>query len=144
MLSRTITNVPEIAQAAAREALTGGAAALKATRTTYRQRRDRAHRALTAISGVDCPLPDGGMFVFPSVTDLLERNERGLRTTTELAAWLLEEAQVAVVPGEAFDAPGRLRLCYAVDDHALDEALARLTSALRTLAPTEGHHVVSQ
>ena len=65
--------------------------------------------------------------------ELLRRNERGIRTTTDLAAWLLDEAQVAVVPGEAFDAPGRLRICFAVDDPALDKALARLTTTLRTL-----------
>jgi aspartate/methionine/tyrosine aminotransferase len=49
------------------------------------------------------------------------------------AAWLLEHAHVAVAPGEAFDASGRLRLCFAVDDHALDEALVRLTATLHTL-----------
>lgn len=133
MLARTATHVPQFTQAAAWEALTAGAAGLRTTKKTYRQRRDRAHRTLSAVGGVDCPLPDGGMFLFPSVEELLRRNERGIRTTTDLAAWLLDEAQVAVVPGEAFDAPGRLRICFAVDDPALDKALARLTTTLRTL-----------
>jgi len=133
MLARTATHVPQITQAAAVEALTAGAADLHATKATYRQRRDRAHRALAAVDGVDCPRPAGGMFLFPSVAGLLQRNPRGIATTTELAAWLLDNAAVAVVPGEAFDAPGRLRLCFAVDDTALDTALSRLTDALTEL-----------
>lgn len=129
-LAGTITNVPAITQAAAHEALTHGAAGLHAARETYRARRDRAQRTLAAIDGVRCPLPDGGMFVFPAVSG----------NTTELAAWLLEEARVAVVPGEAFDAPGRLRICFAVADHALDQALVRLTAAFESIGARDGAH----
>jgi aspartate aminotransferase len=139
MVSRTVTNVPEIAQIAAHEALVNGAAALRATRTTYGDRRNRAHRVVSAISGVECPLPDGGMFLFPTVNDVMQRSD--MQTTTELATWLLEEAQVAVVPSEAFDAPGCLRLCFAVNDDALDAALPRLTTAL---ADVGGPRVVNQ
>ena len=81
--------------------------------------------------------------VFPSVEGLLRRNERGIGTTTGLAAWLLEQAQVAVVPGEAFDAPGRLRLCFAVDDPTLGTALTRLTAALRALASDSARPLVT-
>ncbi|MFC4063514.1 pyridoxal phosphate-dependent aminotransferase [Actinoplanes subglobosus] len=133
MLARTATHVPQITQAAAVEALIAGAADLRATKAIYRQRRDRAHHALNAVDGVDCPLPAGGMFLFPSVTALLQRNGDNISTTAELAAWLLDNAGVAVVPGEAFDAPGRLRLCFAIDDTALDKALDRLTDALNRL-----------
>jgi aspartate aminotransferase len=73
------------------------------------------------------------MFLFPSIAGLLHSNPHGIGTTAELAAWLLDNAGVAVVPGEAFDAPGRLRLCFAVDDAALDKALTRLTAALSRL-----------
>jgi aspartate aminotransferase len=113
MLSSTITHVPAMSQHAAHEALTNGAPRVH----VYRDRRDRAHRALSAIDGVDCPLPDGGMFLFPSVPH-----------ATDLAARLLDEAHLAVVPGEAFGAPDRLRICFAVE--ALDEALRRLTDAI--------------
>jgi aspartate/methionine/tyrosine aminotransferase len=133
LLSATITHVPQIAQAAALEALTNSGDEQQAAKTAYRERRDRAHGALSALPGVDCPLPDGGMFLLPDTTELLAGNRHGIRTTTDLAAWLLDGAHVAVVPGEAFEAPGRLRLCFAVDDDRLDQALARLTAALRTL-----------
>ena len=138
MLAGTATHVPQFTQAAAWEALTPGTARLQATKDAYRRRRDRAHRAMSAVEGVACPLPEGGMFLFPCVEDLLRRNRRGIRTTAQLAAWLLKEAQVAVVPGEAFEAPGRLRLCFAVDDPTLDAALARLTAALQALGPRGG------
>jgi Aminotransferase class I and II len=132
MLSSTITHVPQILQAAAVEALVNSRDQ-QAAKAAYGERRDRAHGALSALPGVDCPLPDGGMFVFPDMGELLAGNPNGIRTTIDLAAWLLDEAQVAVVPGEAFEAPGRLRLSFAVDGDRLDQALERLTVALRTL-----------
>lgn len=123
MVSGTITQVPAIPQLAAYDALTHGGPGLRAARAAYHDRRDRAHCTLSAIDGVECPLPDGGMFVFPSVPD-----------SAGLAARLLDEAHVAVVPGEAFDAPGRLRICFAVD--RLDDALNRLTHALGSVHAT--------
>ena len=136
MLSSTITHVPQILQAAAVEALTAGDDELQTAKAALRERRDCAHAALSTLPGVNCPLPDGGMFVFPDMRELLADEPDGIRTTAELAAWLLDEAHVAVVPGEAFDAPGRLRLSFAVDDDRLDEALERLTAALASLDTT--------
>jgi aspartate aminotransferase len=135
-LSSTITHVPQILQAAAVEALTNSHDEPQGTKAAYRKRRDRAHGALSALLGVDCPLPDGGMFVFPDMRELLADNSNGIGTTTDLAAWLVDDAHVAVVPGEAFQAPGRLRLSFAVDDDRLDQALERLTAAVRTLNMT--------
>ena len=74
------------------------------------------------------------MFVFPSVRDPLTDNSRGIASSAEMATWLLDEGRVATVPGEFFDAPGRLRMCFAVDDHTLDTAIERLSQALSTLA----------
>jgi aspartate aminotransferase len=88
---------------------------------------------LTAVEGIECTLPRGGMFVFPSVAALLRDNSVDLRSSSELAAWLLDEAHIAVVPGEAFQAPGHLRVNFTVDNHALDEAAGRLHTALRSL-----------
>jgi aspartate aminotransferase len=126
-VSRTITHVPLINQRAALAALhdvdTPAAAA-----HNYRRRRDFLVETLNTIDGIDCPLPDGGLFAFPSVAGLL--SEDGWRTSSELAGWLLDTAHVAVVPGEAFNAPGRLRLCFAVDDHTLHTAVTRLKAAL--------------
>jgi aspartate aminotransferase len=68
------------------------------------------------------------MFVFPDVIGLLERGP--WTRTVELAGWLLDHAGVAVVPGEAFDAPGHLRLCFAVSPDTLDTATDRLVEHL--------------
>jgi len=136
MLSSTITHVPQMLQAAAVEALLTSDHEQQAAKAAYRERRDRAHNAMTRLPGVACPLPDGGMFLFPDMAELLAGQPNGIRTMTELATWLLDEAHVAVVPGEAFEAPSRLRLSFAVDDERLDQALERLSSALRTLDTT--------
>jgi aspartate aminotransferase len=134
--SSTITHVPQMLQVAAVEALVNGHDELRAAKAALRRHRDRAHATLAELPGVDCPLPDGGMFVFPDLRTLLADEPNGIRTTSELAAWLLDEAHVATVPGEAFDAPGRLRLNFAVDGDRLDEALGRLTAAFRNLNTT--------
>lgn len=84
--------------------------------------------ALNGIDGIDCPLPDGGMFAFPDVSTLLR--DRDWSSSAELAAWLLDTAHLAVVPGEAFNAPGRIRVCFAVDDDTLITAIERLHTAL--------------
>jgi aspartate aminotransferase len=128
-VSRTITHVPLITQRAALAALHDVDTPSSAAHD-YRCRRDFLVEALNGIDGVDCPSPDGGLFVFPSVAGLLDGNR--WHTSTELAGWLLDTAHVAVVPGEAFNAPGRLRLCFAVDDHTLHTAVKRLKVALET------------
>ncbi|ATW52282.1 aminotransferase class I/II-fold pyridoxal phosphate-dependent enzyme [Streptomyces peucetius] len=109
-------------------------AALGDTSTTveaasdYRRRRALLVEALNGIAGIDCPLPDGGMFAFPDVSGLLR--DRGWSSSADLATWLLDTAHLAVVPGEAFNAPGRIRVCFAVDDDTLITAIERLRTAL--------------
>jgi aspartate/methionine/tyrosine aminotransferase len=127
-VARTITHVPTVTQAAALAALTGDQQPVHEAFARYRRNRDVLANALDGIPGVSCPAPAGGMFVFPDVTGLLERGPWA--TTVELATWLLEDAGVAVVPGEAFDAPGHLRLCFAVSPATLDTATARLVEHL--------------
>ncbi len=132
-VTRTITHAPQIMQAAALEAVRGDQIRLEATRRAYRARRDRIHAALNAVSGISCILPTGGMFVFPCVATLLQDNSAGLSSSSDLAAWLLDEVHVAVVPGEAFQAPAHLRINFTVEDDALDEAATWLQSALRSI-----------
>ncbi len=127
-VARTITHVPNVTQAAAIAALTGDQQPVRDAFARYRRNRDRLATALDGLAGVDCPAPAGGMFVFPDVTGLIERGPWS--TTVELAGRLLEDAGVAVVPGEAFDAPGHLRLCFAVSPDTLDTATARLVEHL--------------
>ena len=127
-VARTITHVPTVTQAAALAALVGDQQPVHEAFARYGRNRDVLATGLDGIPGVRCPAPAGGMFVFPDVTGLLERGPWA--TTVELATWLLEDAGVAVVPGEAFDAPGHLRLCFAVSPDTLDTAAARLVEHL--------------
>ncbi|MFI0423501.1 aminotransferase class I/II-fold pyridoxal phosphate-dependent enzyme [Spongiactinospora sp. 9N601] len=129
-VSRTITHVPLITQAAAEEALSGGRASVRAAHDRYRANRDILHEALNSLPGVDCPLPAGGFYVFPSVAGLLARHSGRWSSASDLAAWLLETAHVAVVPGEVFGAPDRLRIGFAVSGTAMAEAIDRLRRAL--------------
>ncbi|MGW2115173.1 aminotransferase class I/II-fold pyridoxal phosphate-dependent enzyme [Streptomyces zhihengii] len=126
-VSRTITHVPTVNQIAALAALEDTGTPRRAARD-HRRRRDLVVAALNGIDGIACPLPDGGMFAFPDVTGLLR--ERGWADSAEFAAWLLDTAHVAVVPGEAFGAPGRVRICFAVDDGTLVTAIERIDAAL--------------
>jgi aspartate aminotransferase len=122
-VSRTITHVPAITQRAALTALDDIKTPAEAARD-YRRRRDMLVDALNQIDGIDCPTPDGGMFAFPNVEGFLRA--RGWTSSADLAQWLLDTAHVAVVPGEAFNAPGHIRVCFAVDDHTLSTAIDRL------------------
>jgi aspartate aminotransferase len=101
----------------------------------FRQRRDAIVSGLSAIDGVECTLPDGAFYVFPDVRGLLGRrlgpNGQTVSTSAELAAYLLDEARVATVPGEAFGTPGFLRLSYALSIDQLEEGVARVQTALR-------------
>jgi aspartate/methionine/tyrosine aminotransferase len=87
---------------------------------------------LTEIRGVSCPEPRGAFYAFPSVTQLLGHELRGRRpkSSAELAELLLDEAQVAVVPGEAFGAPGYFRMSYALGDDDLVEGVSRMAKVL--------------
>ena len=102
----------------------------------FRQRRDAIVAGLAAIDGVECPEPEGAFYVFPDVRGLfgrpLGRNGRVVNTSNELAAYLLDEALVATVPGEAFGTPGFIRLSYALGMDQLNEGVERIQKALGT------------
>jgi aspartate/methionine/tyrosine aminotransferase len=85
---------------------------------------------LNEIDGVECPVPEGAFYAFPSVKGLLGRELRGRQVTTSagLAELAIDEVGVAVVPGEAFGAPGYFRLSYALGDEDLVEGVGRLAS----------------
>ena len=132
--SQLTSNVANVSQRAALAALEGGLDDFVRMRETFDKRRRVLHAGLAGIPGVECPLPEGAFYAFPSFEDLLGRTIAGrpVTTTLELAAVLLEEARVAVVPGEAFGAPGRARLSFALADEALADGVTRLQ---RVLAP---------
>jgi aspartate aminotransferase len=122
--SHLTSNVNNIAQRAAIAALTGPQDAVGVMRDAFDKRRLAITAGLNAIDGVVCPIPQGAFYVYPDVTGLLART--GLGSSLELADYILEKAEVAVVPGEAFGPSGYLRLSYALGDQALADGVARL------------------
>lgn len=130
--SHATSNVCNVAQAAALAAVSGDLAVVEQMRTAFDRRRRTIVDLLNAIPGVDCPVPEGAFYVYPSVKQLLGRDIRGrvANTTTELAEIILDEAQVAVVPGEAFGTPGYLRLSYALGDDDLTTGVGRMAALL--------------
>jgi aspartate aminotransferase len=122
--SHLSSNVSNISQRAALAALSGSQDEVAVMRDAFDRRRVAIVAGLNAIDGVVCPMPQGAFYVYPDVRGLLAR--LGLATSLELADYILEKAEVAVVPGEAFGPSGYLRLSYALGDEALAEGVARL------------------
>jgi len=128
--SHLSSNVSNVAQAAALVAVQGDLSAVAEMRSAFDRRRRTMHAMLNEIDGVDCPEPQGAFYCYPSVRGLLGRPLRGRtpQTSLELATLALEEAEVAIVPGEAFGTPGYARLSYALGDDDLVEGVGRLAS----------------
>ena len=130
--SHSTSNVSSITQRAAVAALTGPQECVRAMLDEYRARRDRMLAWLAAEPRLRIAVPEGAFYLFPAIGDLL--SPEGPRTSAEFAARLLAEAHVAVTAGEAFDAPGFLRLSYATSLPRLEagaERLLRFAAALR-------------
>lgn len=126
--SHLSSNVSNVSQRAAIAALNGSQASADDMRAAFDRRRRLIVDGLSAIDGVICPTPQGAFYVYPDVRGLLGRTWGGVTPTTtlELADLILEQAEVAVVPGEAFGPSGYLRLSYALGDDDLLEGVARL------------------
>jgi aspartate/methionine/tyrosine aminotransferase len=130
--SHSTSNVGNVSQRAALAALNGGLDAVTDMRTAYERRGARMHELLEAIPGVTCMAPQGAFYCFPSFEAVLGRDIRGRtpRNTIELAGVMLDEAKVAVVPGEAFGSPGYARLTFAVSDADIEEGIERIAKLL--------------
>jgi aspartate aminotransferase len=130
--SHATSNVGNVAQAAALAAVSGDLRAVAEMRVAFDRRRRRMVELLRAIPGVTCVEPQGAFYAFPSLEAVLGRELRGRlpMTTLELADLMLEEAKVAVVPGEAFGAPGYVRFSYALGDDDLVEGVTRIAKLL--------------
>ncbi len=130
--SHLTTNVANVSQAAALAAVAGDLEAVAAMRVAFDRRRRRIHELLNAIPGFACVEPQGAFYAFPSVKGVLGREVAGHRpqSSLELAEVILEEAKVAIVPGEAFGAPGYARLSYALGDDDLVEGVTRIAKLL--------------
>src|SRR4051812_21962741 len=130
--SHATSNVSNVSQAAAIAALDGDLSAVATMREAFDRRRRTIVSMLREIPGVACPEPQGAFYVYPSVKGLLGRPIEGrvAQDTVELAEIILERAEVAVVPGEAFGTPGYLRMSYALGDDDLIEGVGRLQRLL--------------
>ena len=130
--SHLTSNVANVSQYAAIAALTGDLTAVAEMRAAFDRRRRTMVEMLRAIDGVVCPTPRGAFYAYPSVAGVLGREIRGVTPTTsaELAALILDQVEVAVVPGEAFGPSGYLRLSYALGDDDLVEGVGRIQELL--------------
>jgi len=126
--SHATSNVANVSQAAALAAVTGDLSAVHEMRTAFDRRRRTMTAMLRDIDGITCPEPQGAFYCYPSVRGLLGRRLRGQtpQSSLDLASLALAEADVAVVPGEAFGTPGYFRLSYALGDDDLAEGVGRL------------------
>jgi aspartate aminotransferase len=125
--SQSTSNPTSIAQYAALEAMRGSMDSVPVMLAEYTKRRKRIVEGLRAIPDVTCEWPGGAFYAFPNISAHLGDGENArAKTCTDLARLLLEKAYVAVVPGEAFGAPGFLRLSYATSIERIDEGLRRL------------------
>ncbi len=131
--SHATSNVSSITQKAVLAALTGSQEPVTAMLDEYRTRRDTLHAWLTADPRLRCRKPAGAFYLFVDVSDTLSVD--GFRTSTDFAQALLDEARVAVTPGEAFDAPGFVRISYATSMENLREGSRRMLEFVQRHAP---------
>jgi aspartate aminotransferase len=127
--SQSTSNPTSIAQHAALEAMRGSMASVPVMLAEYEKRRKRIVEGLRMIPGVTCEWPGGAFYAFPNVATHLANGSGGralAKDTSELAKTLLDQARVALVPGDAFGAPGYLRISYATSIERIDEGLRRL------------------
>lgn len=131
--SHLTSNVANVSQVAALAALTGPQDDVAVMHAAFERRRRVIVDGLAAIDGVTCAEPGGAFYAFPNFSGVLGRTIGGveLRTSMDVADLLLDVAKVAIVPGEAFGAPGYARLSYALGDADLAEGVERIAKALR-------------
>lgn len=130
--SHLTSNVCNVAQMAALAAVSGDLSTVHVMRQSFDRRRSAIVNLLREIDGVVCPEPQGAFYVFPSMRDLIGRTIDGMTigSSAQLAEVILDRAEVAVVPGEAFGLPGYLRLSYALADDDLHEGMQRIQRLL--------------
>ncbi|WP_345470220.1 pyridoxal phosphate-dependent aminotransferase [Glutamicibacter ectropisis] len=130
--SHATSNVANVSQRAALAAVAGPLDAVNEMKTAFNRRRLAIVEGLNAIDGLHCPTPEGAFYAYSDVRGLLGREFRGVvnNTSAELAAFILEQAEVAVVPGEAFGPSGYIRMSYALGDADLAEGVARIANLL--------------
>lgn len=129
--SQTTSNANSIAQMAAVAALNGDQQIIEERREEFEKRRDYMYKALNEIPGITAALPEGAFYIFPSIAGLLGKTFSGkeMKSSVDIAEYLLVDHSVATVPGEAFGAPENLRLSYAASISELEKAVGRIRKA---------------
>jgi aspartate aminotransferase len=137
MLQGQYTSGPSsISQRAALAAYTGDQACVGEMKIAFERRRNLIVKLLGEIPGLNVNNPMGAFYIFPECKSYLGKsyNGKAVNTATDLAMYLLEEAHVACVGGDAFGAPGCIRLSYATSDENITKAIERITTALEKLS----------
>ncbi|HVQ14754.1 MAG TPA: aminotransferase class I/II-fold pyridoxal phosphate-dependent enzyme, partial [Vicinamibacterales bacterium] len=134
ILGQSTSNITSITQKAALAAIKGPQDAVFEMLDEYRIRRDSIHGWLTAHPAITCQKPNGAFYLFPDITRLLSPD--GIRTSAEFAQALIESEKVVVVPGEAFAAPGYIRISYATSLERLREGATRMLRFVESLQPS--------
>ncbi|MFI3239822.1 MAG: pyridoxal phosphate-dependent aminotransferase [Bacteroidales bacterium] len=134
--SQYTSNASSIAQKAAEAAYTGPQDCIEEMRAAFERRRDLVVKLAKEIPGVRINCPEGAFYLFPEISSYFGKKagEREIKNANDLAMYLLEEAHVATVDGEAFCAPEYIRLSYATSDEKIVEAMTRIKNALAKLA----------
>ena len=134
--SQSTSNACSISQMAAIAALNGDQSFMKERIAKFQSRRDVALNILNNITGITCYKPEGAFYLFPSFNGLIGKktpDNKAIRTSNDFSTYLLEEAEVAVVPGIAFGFEGYFRISYALSDQLLEEACLRISKACNLL-----------
>lgn len=130
--SQSTSNATSIAQYAALAALTGDQSFIKTMVAAFKERHDFVLKELRSMPGVKCAPSDGTFYIFPSVEGLISQSS-GFSNDLEFSEFLLNTAEIAVVPGSAFGAPGYIRISYATSMENLQEAMRRMRAAIEKL-----------
>jgi aspartate aminotransferase len=129
--SQSTSNAASMVQRASIAALTGSQECVAEMRADYIQLRDRVIKGLKTIPGMTCTVPEGAFYVYPNVSAFIGKG--GIKSASDLAAKLLSEAHVVVVPGEAFGTDAHIRLSYAVSGEVIDKGVERIREFLAKL-----------
>lgn len=127
--SQSTSNASSIAQAAAVAALDGDQTYIKESTGIFKARHDFVLKSLQEIDGINCLASEGTFYSFPDMNDLIEKLD-GISNDIELAEFFLEKAEVAMVPGSAFGAPGCMRISFATSMENLEKSMERIKAAL--------------
>jgi aspartate aminotransferase len=130
--SQSTSNTASMVQRASIAALSGSQQCVAEMRADYIKLRDQALEGFKTIPGITCTVPQGAFYVYPNVKNFIGKG--GIQSASDLAAKLLSEAHVVVVPGEAFGTKEHIRLSYAVSHDVVDEGIKRMREYFATLS----------